>query len=325
MKILLDKKIHLFLQKLNIKEKNVLVGFSAGADSTALLYVLNQKKDFFGFNLSAVFFKHGNSPIGLGEDKSLSLAQETCMRMGINLFQVEVKMEKTPGESWEEIGRNERRKFYQQKEFDFVFLGHHEDDQNENTMIQLFRGAGMGITGMNEIEGKICRPFLGIEKVDIYEFLEKNKIKWQEDPTNNNIDFTRNFWRKKGLPAIEEHYKEYRKTLALFRKKQKVQNLLLLELANIDGLKELIGNTPIQIEKLSKERIINLIQFLGKLENSNLELKQIEAFLDKGNKIGAYSIETKKYTLCLTREKNQITLSKLNHKNDVSIRPTLKL
>jgi len=76
MQNILNKKIHLFLQKLNITSKNVLVGFSSGADSTALLYILNQKRDFFDFKLNAVFFSHDNSPLNKGEVESCNLAKK---------------------------------------------------------------------------------------------------------------------------------------------------------------------------------------------------------------------------------------------------------
>lgn len=306
----LDKKVHLFLQKIDLKDKNILVGFSAGADSTALLHILNKKKNFFQFNLNAVFFSHENCPMNEGEDKSLDLAKKTCSELEVNFIYCPLDMVKTPGKSWEEIGRNKRKEFYQKNEFDFVFLGHHEDDQNENTFIQLFRGAGKGISGMNPVEGKILRPFLNTEKKEIYEFLKQNNIQWIEDPTNSNIDFTRNFWRNKILPSIESHYPEYRKTLSLFRKKQKTQNILLHDLAQIDGLDILKNNGMINIKNLSKERVINLIQHLGKEENANLELKQIEAFLDKSNKNGVEKIETNNYVLSIIKDKNSKSLKK---------------
>lgn len=319
----LNKKVHLFLQNLDLQNKTLLVAYSAGADSTALLHILNQKKEFFNFELKAVFFSHHNSPMNEGEDASLELAEKTCKILSIDFIHQPLNMEKVGGKSWEEIGRNKRNEFYQNDDFDFVFLGHHEDDQNENTFIQLFRGAGKGISGMNPMEGKICRPFLGIEKKEIYSFLKENKIKWIEDPTNSNIDFTRNFWRNKGLPTIESNYPEYKKTLSLFRKKQKIQNSLLLDLAIIDGLNSLKENNDIDISHLSKDRIINLIQHLGKKECANLESKQIEAFLDKANKNGTYSVETNKYNLFIYKDKKQTILKKIDFYLDNNKKPKM--
>ena len=43
-------------------------------------------------------------------------------------------------------------------------------------------------------------------KDEIYDYLVSNNLKWIEDPTNTNTDFTRNFWRNVGLPTIEKHY-----------------------------------------------------------------------------------------------------------------------
>lgn len=316
-----DKVIHLFLQSLgNLENKTLLVGYSAGADSTLLLHLLAQKKDFFKYKLEAVFFSHENSPINEGENNNLLLAQKTCQKLGIILYHQPIEMEKTTNKSWEQLGREARIEFYQNHYHDFIFLGHHLDDQNETTMIQLFRGAGKGMRAMKFIDGKICRPFLTISKKEIYQYLQQNKIEWIEDPTNKNTDFTRNFWRNIGLPTIAQHYPSYSLLLSKFRKK--IQNLenLSFDLAQLDGLDSLLQGKTIQVSHLSETRIMNLFHHVYPQLKYSLEEKVVEEFFkqqqfykkEKTFFIGNYQLVFSKGSLSL--------LPKLEDKQHLKIR-----
>jgi tRNA(Ile)-lysidine synthetase-like protein len=256
----LNKIVHLFLNSLDtLQEKNILAGFSGGADSTALLDILVQKKDFFGFNLKAVFFSHGNSPIAKDEDLMREFCQNFCDKHHIELIEVDLSLEKIPRQGWESSGRQARLEFYQQMKADFVFLGHHQDDQNETTMTQLLRGAGKATGGMKKRDGMFCRPLLDIHKKDIYEYLTNKEIKWVEDPTNTDTYFTRNFWRNTGLPTIAQHYPNYSQSLENFREKYNELHDLAYELALSDGLNELVKKEPVAITSFNEKRLKNLL------------------------------------------------------------------
>jgi tRNA(Ile)-lysidine synthase len=256
----LNKIVHLFLNNLtDLSGKNVLAGFSGGADSTALLDILVQKKDFFNFNLKAVFFSHGNSPIAQDEHLMRDFCQQFCQKHGIELIEMDLNLEKIPRQGWESSGRQARLEFYKNMQADFVFLGHHQDDQNETTMTQLFRGAGKATSGMKKIEGIYCRPFLDIHKKDIYEYLHNKQISWVEDPTNTDTYFTRNFWRNTGLPTIAQHYPNYSQSLENFRQKYNELHALAYELALNDGLELLLEQQPVAIENLNAKRLKNLL------------------------------------------------------------------
>lgn len=309
----INKELHLFLQKLpDLKDKSIAVGYSAGADSTLLLHLLHEKSKFFGFEINAVFFSHENSPMNHGEDKSLDMAKKTCENLKINFIHHKIMMEKEVRRGWEEIGRENRIDFYKKLNFDFVFLGHHKDDQNETTMIQLMRGAGKGMAGMKPIDGIFIRPFLDLTKDEIYQELENKKIDWVEDPTNTNTDFTRNFWRKQVLPLIEKHYPQYRQNLDLFRKKINTQNKLLRDLALVDGLESLKNNLEVNISGLDTDRKINLLNHFFSDNNSHIEQKKIENWLKQKDS----TIESKKYRLQI--EGDTLKVSWLENQNKKS-------
>lgn len=267
--------------KEKINNQIVYCGLSAGADSTCLFSLLNKKKDIFNFTLKAVFFSHGNSPIAVKEDKMLAVCQRLCDEHSVELTVVPLDLKIINNQGWESSGRIMRQNFYSKVNAKFVFLGHHEDDQNETTMTQLLRGgAGRGTCGMKEVEGIYYRPFLSHRKSEIYDYLVQNNIEWVEDPTNKNTDFTRNFWRNKGLPVIEEHYPEYSKKLSNFRNQLNELHQLAYDMALEDGLEEFIsGDFCRSVKDMSEVRIKNLIKHYFQYQKVNLTDKQYQEFL----------------------------------------------
>lgn len=300
----LDKSVQLFIQENlpNIKGSNVAIGYSAGADSTALLHIMNRKAKHFGFSVNAVFFNHDGSPINQGEDVNMELAIKTCKNLNVPLDIVNLNMVKTTNKSWEQIGREGRRNYYKQSNYDYIFLGHHLDDQNETTMTQLFRGGGVGVAGMKEVNGRICRPFLNIEKEEIYKYLVSKDIEWAEDPTNLNSDFTRNFWRNRVLPLISEHYPGYKSSLTTFRDKIQNQQKINYDMAVIDGLDKLLNNEDVKIKDLEDYRVNNLIGEFYRKVGSYSEDNKTKNFLKIGRATGFAELNIKKGTLTFNQQ-----------------------
>ncbi len=288
----LNKTTHLFLNNLNktnnLTNKKIVCGFSGGADSTALLDCLIDKRDFFNYELEAVFFTHGNSPIAVDEDIMFKFCTEFCKQHNVKLHVIPLNLEKIPRQGWESSGRTKRLEFYKNSDYDYVFLGHHKDDQNETTMTQLMRGGGKGASAMLPRQGFYCRPFLNIRKKEIYEYLENKGIQWIEDPTNTNTDFTRNFWRNVGLPTIEQHYPNYSQMLDNFRQKNQELNELAFEMAIVDGLENFILGNEVNVKSLSNTRLKNLLTHYFKANNKGVEDKyfdQLMAHYQSNNKL----------------------------------------
>jgi tRNA(Ile)-lysidine synthase len=94
-----------------------------------------------------------------------------------------------------------------------LLLAHHQNDQAETTLLQLLRGAGVaGLAGMpasrelNAKEGKITlwRPLLGQSRKDLEAYAKEYKLKWIEDPSNQDAKYRRNAIRKTIIPALEK-------------------------------------------------------------------------------------------------------------------------
>ena len=83
----------------------------------------------------------------------------------------------------------------------FLLTAHHLDDQIENFFMRLVRGSGLrGLSSMSKSvrmnKIKVIRPLLDYQKKSLIKVLAKNKQKYIEDPSNNDLRFDRIRHRK---------------------------------------------------------------------------------------------------------------------------------
>lgn len=88
--------------------------------------------------------------------------------------------------------------------FPFVFLAHHEQDLLETRLLRLIRGTGpQGLASMTEFHGRWVRPFLTLSRETLVDYAKVTCLKWIEDPTNQDTDWTRNWLRHRWLVDLE--------------------------------------------------------------------------------------------------------------------------
>ena len=94
-----------------------------------------------------------------------------------------------------------------------LLLAHHQNDQAETVLLQLLRGAGAaGLSGMPEQRFLdpaaksifLKRPLLNQNRKELEVYAKKNKLKWIEDPSNQDTNYRRNAIRKEILPRLEK-------------------------------------------------------------------------------------------------------------------------
>jgi tRNA(Ile)-lysidine synthase len=94
-----------------------------------------------------------------------------------------------------------------------LFLGHHADDLVETFLMNLFRGAGpTGFGGMREKSSRrvsgtdleIVRPFLGVWREEIDQYVKERRLKYREDASNESLAPIRNRVRRRLIPYIEK-------------------------------------------------------------------------------------------------------------------------
>jgi tRNA(Ile)-lysidine synthase len=91
-----------------------------------------------------------------------------------------------------------------------IATAHHKDDNAETVIHRLARGTGFkglcGIWPARTFTDDIVfvRPFLGVTRSNILEYLEQQDLKWCVDKTNYNCTIKRNFIRHRLIPHIQK-------------------------------------------------------------------------------------------------------------------------
>jgi tRNA(Ile)-lysidine synthase len=196
-----------------------IVGFSGGADSTALLHALIAVQDQLDARVSAVHVNHG-----LHENADLWQLQceQFCQRHKIELVCFTVSPKSNAGKGLEAEARHLRYAAVSGllKSGSSLLTAHHADDQAETLLLNLMRGSGVdGLSGMPASrplgEGLLQRPLLGFRNVALRNYLRENHVEWTEDPSNRNLNYDRNFMRHEIIPSLEERWPGVTKRLLL--------------------------------------------------------------------------------------------------------------
>ncbi|WP_457571228.1 tRNA lysidine(34) synthetase TilS [Desulfovulcanus sp.] len=213
-----------FIQyKLNIDlyKKTLLVAFSAGPDSMALLRVMHFLSSRLKYKLIAAHLNHGLR-VEAGDEEQV--AQKACQKLGIPIYigrtSVGLYAGKT-GLGIEEAGRKIRYRFLQglarKLEADFILTAHQLDDLAEDVLMRLLRGAGWpGLSGMKAFdqESKILRPLLLTPKTKLLHFLKDLGQEYVQDKSNWDMAFLRNRVRLKIIPLFMQENKNFFQTIA---------------------------------------------------------------------------------------------------------------
>lgn len=198
----------------------LFVGFSGGADSTALLLLAARGAEKSRCELTAVHFNHHLR--GAESDKEALEAEKFARRLGVKFLKIDLFI--SPGSNLESRARQARLEKWQELcagcEDPVVLLGHHLDDRIENLFIRIGRGSNVsGLTGLHtysEVAGvRFFRPLLICTRKEIEEFLIANGVtSWAVDSSNLSCDFSRNALRNKILPEFFDLFPGGRKAVA---------------------------------------------------------------------------------------------------------------
>lgn len=230
---------------------NVVVAYSAGIDSHVLLHGLWQlrKQQPETFTLSAIYIDHGLSPKAKDWHQHCAVV---CDALNIQFQGATVTVDVDKGKGLEAQARDARyAKLIELAPTDsIVMLAQHQDDQLETVLLQLKRGAGpKGLSGMarfsthpksldNPQQVHFFRPLLDISQARIQAYADEHKLHWQEDDSNLNTDFERNFIRHKINPLLQKRWPQIAQSVS--RSAQLcAQQQMLLEEATLDKLQPL--------------------------------------------------------------------------------------
>ncbi len=220
----IPQKVLEFLTKENISPNPTLVvAFSGGPDSTALLHSLNSIQDLFTCSIKAAYVNHGmRSEDQLMKDDQF--VRDFTSHINVELFSLHIQsgeiaeISSKEGRSSEEVARTYRYSFFDKilskYENSYLILGHNRDDQYETLISRFFQGSGIsGLKGIPHTNKHILRPLIFCRKKDILQYLTLSAQTFCIDPTNEENDYQRNKVRNTLIPLIEEIFPGYAKSL----------------------------------------------------------------------------------------------------------------
>ncbi len=305
-----------FLEKYNIKDKTIIIGFSAGPDSCALALLLNKLKEKYNLKIILAYFNHNWRKEAIKEEEfTKNFAQKFN-----NLFYIKKAGENVKKN--EETARILRYEFFEQcaLEFDseFVFLAHNKNDNIETLIYRIIKGTSLkGLCAIPEKRGVFYRPLLEIEKKEILEFLKENKQNFMIDSSNNDIKYRRNLIRCKILPIFEKINPNY------------VNNINNLIKNSINARKIVDSKITETQKEIIKDKIINKSRFVSlgiefRLEILNnflgeylkyrdyKNLKKFDDFILKNNELNKGSKTSINSNLFLCIKKDKIFIEKID-------------
>jgi tRNA(Ile)-lysidine synthase len=188
------------------------VAVSGGADSVALLRLLESLADELGITLMVAHLNH--SLRGSESENDAAFVENLASKRGLRFVQrIEDVAAVAECEGWnlEDAGRRLRRRFFEQLvaegNADQIAVAHTADDQAETLLTHLMRGTGTtGLGGIYPVAGPVVRPLLGVRRRDLREYLVSLKQDWREDSTNSDTRRLRARIRKELLPLIERDF-----------------------------------------------------------------------------------------------------------------------
>ena len=192
----------------------ILAAVSGGADSLALLLVLRELKQQFGFDVIASHFDHKLRDTSAAD---MERVRDICADLGVECLTGEGDVRDVAARQRTGIEETARKMRYQflsfvagEKHADCVATGHTADDQAETVLMRVVRGSGVrGIRGMLPVSGvpgaeaqRLIRPLLAVRRTETAAICAETGIEPVADPSNDDVSFARNRLRHETLPVL---------------------------------------------------------------------------------------------------------------------------
>ena len=173
--------------------KKVTIACSGGVDSMVIVDFLKKGKR----DISLAYFNHDTVHGKEAEVFVSEFAEKNSLPLLIG------RTSSLKGRrSMEEFWRDERYKFLNRINSEFIITCHHLEDCLETWVMSSCHGNSKLIPYQRG--EKIFRPFLMTNKTTINEYAKRNDISWIEDPSNSSLVHVRNHVRHKVIPQLSK-------------------------------------------------------------------------------------------------------------------------
>lgn len=195
------------------RKSAVLLAFSGGADSRALLHLLHQSAKEDGFELILAHVNHGIRGAEALRDRAFCVAVAKGLGLEICVLDADVPaLAAANGRSLEEEAREVRYAFLarlmEERSIPLLATAHHADDNLETVLFRLARGTtARGLCGIAPARpfssGMLTRPLLKATRREILELCHEQSLSYVTDSTNAELTCSRNRLRHEVIPVME--------------------------------------------------------------------------------------------------------------------------
>ena len=213
--------LSLVRQMMEVSGAGLLVAISGGVDSVVLLDLL------LAAGIKPALAHVNYALRGDDSDADAELVQQLARKHELAFHYRKIMPDDWPAHQSIEMGaRNLRYRWFARlcRDFNYqaVLTAHHLDDSLETVLLNLVRGTGLaGLGGMAPIttlrfeDQELCvlRPLLGVNKQLILDYAAGQNLIWREDLSNQTDQYQRNVMRHQVLPALQQSFPIYEKTL----------------------------------------------------------------------------------------------------------------
>lgn len=282
-------RIKSFLEDYDLQDKTIIVGFSGGYDSMCLLDILSkikQQEGFYDLNVIAAHFNHNwRGAESLQE-------QEVCRLFAASRgFEFYTQNAPSTLKKTENDARIARYEFfeeaYDEYDADAVFTAHNKDDNAETVLYRVIKGTGIvGLKGISQKRNYFYRPLLKTARAEIVEYCDKNNLTPNNDSSNADTTYRRNYLRLNVIPALERINPAVKDSLNILAEIATSENSIIEEY--LSGIREKVFEdekiVPQEYKKLSqavKMRFLHeYVQFFD-LDYDFKRIKELYNFIEE--------------------------------------------
>lgn len=212
----LAERFSRFIKEENLfnKKDRLLIAVSGGVDSVVLCHLCNMA----GYDF---VIAHCNFQLrGTESDADEEFVADMADRYGVNVFTRKFDTITYANEnkiSIQVAARNLRYNWFGELLNEegsgkpgYILTAHHANDNIETMLMNFFKGTGIGgLQGIMPKSGtgnRLVRPLLFAKKEELIEYAAENKLPFREDSSNSSDKYTRNYFRNKLIPSLQEVY-----------------------------------------------------------------------------------------------------------------------
>lgn len=310
------------LANLNLLDKKLLIGFSGGGDSTALILAMHElKKINSKLNFEAF---HVNYGLRKESNKDQKFVEDLCKKLKIkltvkNFLNEEINFNNKSEDNLRNIRYKLMSSYISKSKLFCVVTAHNLNDHVETFIMKLSRGIGMkGMEGIKEYsiinefnKLKIYRPLIKIKKNDLFDYCISKNIQPMKDISNLDIKFSRNRIRNNVIPELEKLNPDFLNTVN--RLTELVKEFNIYQNKSID-------------KKFDKIKIVENNEKISFNRNKFNELDNLEKKLILKSKCESFSpsifIESKHLDIILSQCLSQKINFSLDMPGPIAVRAT---